>query len=164
MKKSTAAKSRLHSAFVWFTFACLLGCSRPPDDRTVHHIVSSSVKLMLQSQYGDVTVTIEKVEFGNAFSRTDRQGTKRKYFPCTATYSIVDAKGNTRRDAIWRGDFAKEGNKWTVLSYPLSTEAKTPNQSPQRTAGSGPAIPDSASPPDPAFSSEKAAGAQSPRG
>jgi hypothetical protein len=114
------------------TLACLLGCSRPPDDRTVRAIVGSLVKRAFEPQNGSVTVTIEKVEFGDSFTRTDTTGTKQTYFPCRATYSTVDAQGNATRDAVWTGDFAREGNKWIVVSHPSGI---APNKAPEPTPG-----------------------------
>lgn len=98
--------------------ALLLGCSRPPDDLVVRAMVDSMLKRAFEPQHGSVTVTIEKVEFGDSFTRTDMTGTKQTYFPCRASYSTVDARGNVTRNAVWTGDFARQGDKWIVLSHP----------------------------------------------
>ena len=113
----SAPRIGLLAVFAGLTLLLLLGCLRPPDDRTVHAIIESDVKRLLEPQLGPVKVTVKKFGFGNSFTRTDRDGTKRTYFPCTATYTTVDARGNTGGDAPWVADFAKSDGKWIVVSH-----------------------------------------------
>ena len=125
-------KTKLVLVVAGVTLAFFLGCSRPPDDRTVRAMLDSLVKRAFKPQNGRVTVTIEKVVFGDSFTRTDTTGTKQTYFPCKATYSIVDAQGNSTSDAVWTGEFAREANKWIVVSHPSGIP---PNKAPEPTPG-----------------------------
>ena len=107
-------------AFASLTLVLLLGCSQPPDARTVQVVVAGAVKATLEPHLGPVNITVEKVEFGRSFTGADRHGTKRTYFHCKATYTMVDARGNSNKCAVWAGDFTMdEQNKWIVVSHTL---------------------------------------------
>ena len=119
MTGTTTPRGRLFLVFAGLTFVQLLGCSRPPDAPTVQAIIASQVKMTLEPRLGPLKVTVEKFQFGQSFARTNLHGKARTYFPCKATYSTVDARGNATRDAVWLGNFAlDERNKWIVESAP----------------------------------------------
>jgi hypothetical protein len=114
MKAMLIPIGRWASVFVALALLILLGCSRPPDARTAQTIIASHVKSVLDP---NVSVTVDTFTFGDAFTRTDPDGIKRKYFPCHATYTTVAARGKTNKGEVWDGDFAlNQRNEWMIIT------------------------------------------------